>query len=154
MTSASQGGRDLVAITSEAVDVAAVLAHVTDPGSGAVVLFLGTTRDHSEDATGITHLEYEAYEGLVEEVIAAVVAEARHRWPLQRVAAVHRTGIVDLTGVAVAVAVSAAHRAEAFAAARHIIDELKQRAPIWKKEHWDGGGAWVREDLRHRRQKG
>ncbi len=151
MTSASQAGRDLVALTSEPVDVAATLAHVADPAAGAVVLFLGTARDHSEDATGITHLEYEAYEGVVEEVIAAVVAEARDRWPLQRVAAVHRTGIVDLTGVAVAVAVSAAHRAEAFAAARHIIDELKHRAPIWKKEHWEGGGEWVREDLRHSR---
>src|SRR5690606_14490532 len=92
MTSPPQAGRDLVAVTAEPIDVAAVVAHVTDPGAGAVVLFLGTARDHSEDASGITHLEYEAYEGVVDDVIAAVVAEARERWPVERVAAVHRTG--------------------------------------------------------------
>ncbi len=154
MTSQPQSGRDLVAIAADRIDVAAVVGHVTDPSCGAVVLFLGTARDHSQDADGVTHLEYEAYEGVVEGVIATVVAEARQRWPVQKVAAVHRTGIVDLAGVAVAVAVSSVHRAEAFDAARYIIDELKHRAPIWKKEHWVGGAEWVREDLRHRGEGG
>ena len=71
-----------------------------------------------------------------------MVAEAGGRWPINRSAVEHRTGRVDVGGVSVGGAVSSAHRADAFAAARYIIDELKARAPIWKKEHWDGGEQW------------
>ena len=111
------------------------------------MLFLGTVRDHSAGITGVTHLEYEAYGGVVESKIAEVVAEARRKWSIAKVAAVHRTGTLGVGEVSVAVAVSSAHRPEAFEAARFIIDELKHRAPIWKKEHWPGGAEWVREDL-------
>jgi molybdopterin synthase catalytic subunit len=114
-----------------------------------VVLFLGTVRDHAPGRDGVTHLEYEAYEGVVEPKIAEVVAEARDRWPVERAAAIHRTGSLEVGEIAVAVAVSSAHRKEAFAAGGYIIDELKTRAPIWKKEHWPGGAEWVREDHQH-----
>ena len=77
-----------------------------------------------------------------------MVAEARGRWEISRVAAVHRVGWLEVGEISVAVAVGAGHRAEAFAAGRYLIDELKGRAPIWKKEHWPGGCEWVREDLR------
>lgn len=136
---------DLVSVAGEPIDPAMLVTHVADPAAGGVVLFLGTVRDHSPGRDGVTHLEYEAYSGAVEEVIAAILAEARERWPVRRVAAVHRTGDLGVGEVSVGVAVSSPHRADAFAAARYVIDELKQRAPIWKKEHWPGGAEWVRE---------
>ncbi|HHC07623.1 MAG TPA: molybdenum cofactor biosynthesis protein MoaE [Actinobacteria bacterium] len=150
MTSESLAGRrDLVAVRPEPIDPAAVVAAVSDPAAGAVVLFLGTVRDHSPGRPGVTHLEYEAYGEVVEPKIAEIVAEARERWDLLAVAAVHRTGELSVGEASVAVAVSSAHRADAFPAARYVIDELKRRAPIWKKEHWSGGAEWVREDHPH-----
>jgi len=113
-------------------------------------LFLGTVRDHSAGKEGVTHLEYEAYDGVVVAKIAEIVREAHDRWPLDRVAVQHRIGPIAVGESSVAVAVSSGHRAEAFAAARYVIDELKSRVPIWKKEHWPGGAEWVREDLEHR----
>jgi molybdopterin synthase catalytic subunit len=142
----SHDAGDVVAVTAAPIDPAVVLAAVGDHGSGAVVLFLGTVRDHSPGIDGITHLEYEAYGGVVEAKIGDVVAEAREKWSVARIAAVHRTGDLAVGEVSVAVAVSSPHRSEAFEAARYIIDELKHRAPIWKKEHWPGGAEWVRED--------
>lgn len=135
---------DLIVVSADPIDPAALVAHVGTPGAGAVVLFLGTVRDHSGDKHGIVALEYEAYAGVVEESISAVVAEARQRWPLEAVAVAHRTGRLVVGEASVGVAVSAAHRPEAFLAARYLIDELKQRAPIWKKEiAADGSGEWV-----------
>lgn len=143
------GTVDHVALVDEPIDTAAALAGVRHPAAGAVVLFLGTVRDHSEGKDGVTHLEYEAYREHVEPKISEIVGEARGRWPLLGVSAVHRIGRVEVGEDSVAVAVSASHRAEAFAAGRYVIDELKRRVPIWKKEHWAGGAAWVREDLEH-----
>ena len=131
------------------IDPAALLDRVRDPAAGAVVLFLGTVRDHSEGKPGVTHLEYEAYREVVEGKIAAIVARAADKWPLCRVAAVHRVGRLNIGDVSVAVAVSTGHRPEAFDAGRFLIDELKATAPIWKKEHWEGGAEWVREDEEH-----
>jgi molybdopterin synthase catalytic subunit len=141
---------DLVSVTADPIEPEGVLRHVSDPACGAVVLFLGTVRDHSPGIEGVTHLEYEAYGDVVEGKIAEIVAEVRERWPVARVAAIHRTGELAVGEISVAVAASAPHRRDAFAAGRHLIDELKARAPIWKKEHWPGGAEWVREDLRNR----
>lgn len=140
---------DWVEVTARAIAPDALVAAVSGPENGAVVLFLGTVRDHSEGIEGVTHLEYEAYEAVVEDKIAEIVAEARERWPVSRVAAVHRVGSLPVGEISVGVAVGSAHRVEAFEAGRYVIDELKHRAPIWKKEHWPGGAAWVREDLVH-----
>lgn len=143
-------GPDWVEVTSDPIEPAAVQAHVSAPGCGAIVVFLGTVRDHSEGKFGVTHLEYEAYHGVVEPKLSEIVAEARVKWDVGRVAAVHRVGNLDVGEVSVAVGVGSAHRSEAFEAARYLIDELKRRAPIWKKEHWPGGAEWVREDGSHR----
>lgn len=137
---------DWVEVTADVLDVAAASAFAGTPESGAVVVFAGTVRDHAPGKTGVTHLEYEAYEGVVEPKIAEVVADAREQWPLHRVAALHRTGELNVGEISVVVAASSAHRGPAFEGARFIIDELKKRAPIWKKEHWPGGSEWVRED--------
>lgn len=131
-----------VSVGEEPIDVAGIAKEVGRPDSGATVLFLGTVRDHSSAAEGVTHLEYEVYLEQVEPKIEEIIDEAAGRWPLLNVVVEHRSGRVDLGEVSVVVAVSTAHRSDAFPAAQFIIDELKTRAPIWKKEHWPGGSAW------------
>lgn len=133
-----------VRVSAPAIDHGALLDEVSDPASGASVLFLGTVRDHSDGKTGVTHLEYEAYREEVEAKIMEIIDEATERWPLTHVVVEHRVDDVALGEASVAVAVSAGHRGEAFESARYLIDELKERAPIWKKEHWPGGADWVR----------
>lgn len=137
------GQHDRVTISGESLDPAAALDEVGSDHAGAKLLFVGTARDHSDGKTEISHLEYEAYLEQVEAKIAEVVAEARGRWPIIRSVVEHRVGIVKLGEPSVVVAVSSGHREDAFAAGRYIIDELKARAPIWKKEHWPGGAEWV-----------
>lgn len=131
-----------VSVGESPIDAQRMLEEVARVDSGATVLFMGTVRDHSEGKTGVTRLEYEVFAEMVEPKIEEIIAEALLQWPVLSVAVEHRSGDVALGGVSVAVAVSSAHRADAFDAARFIIDELKQRAPIWKKEHWPGGSEW------------
>lgn len=138
------GVRVRVRVLPDPIDYGELMAFVSSPAAGASVLFVGTVRDHSEGKTGVTHLEYEAYAERVEDAIATIVGEAGDRWDVLGVAVDHRTGAVDLMEASVAVAVSSAHRDQAFEAARYIIDELKVRAPIWKKEFWAGGAEWAR----------
>lgn len=126
------------------IDVSALIAEVAREDAGATVAFLGTVRDHSGENTGVTHLDYEVYAEKVEEVIGVIVGEAIERWPVLAVVVEHRSGVVRTGEASVAVTVSSAHRADAFDAARYLIDELKSRAPIWKKEHWPGGSEWSR----------
>lgn len=135
--------RDVVRVSESALDPTALVALVSDPTAGAVVSFLGTVRDHSPGRAGVTHLVYEAYLEMVEAKIAELVVTARSTWPLIRVAVEHRVGRVDVGEASVAVVVSSAHRTDAFAAARFLIDELKAKAPIWKQEHWEGGTEWI-----------
>jgi molybdopterin synthase catalytic subunit len=139
----------MVSVTAEPLDAIGIMEFVADDAAGSTVLFSGTVRDHSPGRQGVTRLEYEAYEGVVTTKIREVVDEALERWAIVKVAAVHRTGVLGLGESAVIVAVSTAHRADGFPACRYIIDELKHRVPIWKKEHWEGGSEWVREDLHH-----
>ena len=136
---------DLVWVSDEPIEPAALFAAVSRSDAGAVAIFLGTVRDHSEGHAGVTHLEYEAYREVVEDKIREIVGEVRDRWEIGSVAAVHRVGSLSVGEVSVGVAVSSAHRPAAFAAAQTLIDELKHRAPIWKKEHWPGGAEWVQE---------
>jgi molybdopterin synthase catalytic subunit len=131
-----------VSVGSVPIDTEALVTEVGRPQAGATVLFVGTVRDHSEGKTGVTHLDYEVYEEMVQPKIAEVVNEAVIKWPVLAVAVEHRSGVVKLGEASVAVAVSSAHRADAFASAEFIIDELKKSAPIWKKEHWPGGAEW------------
>jgi len=133
-----------VSVSEAPIDPASLVAEVSRPDSGASVLFLGTVRDHSEAKTGVTHLEYEVYSEVVEAKIGEIVEEATRRWPVLDVVVEHRSGVVRVGEASVAVVVSSAHRADAFEAARFLIDELKERAPIWKKEFWPGGSEWSR----------
>jgi len=139
----------MVDVTDQPLDAGEIIEFVEAPSAGAVAFFSGTVRDHSTGRDGVTHLEYEVYEGVVTDKIREIVAAAADTWPIIKVAAVHRTGTLLVGESAVMVAVSAAHRADAFPACRFVIDELKRSVPIWKKEHWAGGAEWVREDLHH-----
>lgn len=135
--------RTWVDITSAPLSAAAVGTWAATPDSGAVVTFSGTVRDHASGREGVTSLTYEAYVEAAVSRLAAVVDDTRARWPeVRRVAALHRTGRLDVGDVAVVVAVSAPHRAEAFAAAAHCIDTLKAIVPLWKKETWAEGEEW------------
>ena len=125
-----------VRVTEEPLSVDALARRVTRPAAGAIVTFQGTTRD-------VDQLEYEAYREMAEERITTIVSEAIERHGLEAAAAEHRLGTVALSEASVAVAVSAAHRGEAFAGAREIIDRIKEEAPIWKKEIEGGKERWV-----------
>ncbi|MCS7021609.1 MAG: molybdenum cofactor biosynthesis protein MoaE [Gemmataceae bacterium] len=133
----------MISLTRQAIDYQALTEAVRDPQHGAVVLFLGTVRDRTgEQATA--RLEYEAYAAMAEREMRRVVEAAQQRWPQTRIALIHRLGTLEVGEVSVAVAVSAPHRAEAFAACRYVIDTLKATVPIWKKEIGpDGTGEWV-----------
>lgn len=126
------------------IDVAPLLAAAARPECGAVNLFLGTTRDHHEGRR-VLRLEYEAHEAMALAALHALEREAREKFGLAHVVVVHRLGVVPVAEASVAVVVSTPHRAPAFDASRWIMDELKRRVPIWKKEHFaDGGAEWVK----------
>jgi molybdopterin synthase catalytic subunit len=133
-----------VTVSDDPIDTNALLVEVGRTDSGATVLFLGTVRDHSQGKEGVTHLDYEVYPEMVEPQIAEIVDEAIGKWEVLSVVVEHRSGVVVTGEASVAVAVSSVHREDAFEAARYLIDELKRRAPIWKKEHWPGGAEWSR----------
>ncbi len=135
----------MIFLTRETIDSTALLAAVQDRLCGAVVLFLGTVRELTGDVRTV-HLEYDAYGPMAEKKLGEVASLARDRWPIRRVAIVHRLGKLAVGETAVAVAVSAPHRAEAFAAAAFIMDTVKELVPIWKRENApDGSSEWVHE---------
>jgi molybdopterin synthase catalytic subunit len=138
-----ESGDDWLGLMSAPLPAGAAVDWATRPDCGAVVFFSGNVRDHAEGRTGVTHLDYEAYDTEVGPRLTAIASEMRRRWPqIGRLALVHRSGVVALGESAVIVVVSAPHRDEAFAAARFGIDTLKSSVPIWKREVWDGGESW------------
>jgi molybdopterin synthase catalytic subunit len=118
------------------------VAEVRTDDAGAIATFVGTTRNRSRDRD-VLHLEYEAYEGMAEEVMAGLAEALKSRHALCEVAIHHRVGRVDVGETSVVIAVSAPHRAAALAACREAIDELKVTVPLWKKEVYEGGEEWI-----------
>jgi len=130
-------------LTREPIDAAALLAGVASPHAGAAVLFVGTVRELTGPAV-TEALEYHAYAAMAERVGADIRAEMLALYPVVGYAHVHRLGLLAVGEISVAVAVSSAHRADAFAAARFAIDEIKRRAPVWKRDIPPGGSPnWV-----------
>jgi MoaE-MoaD fusion protein len=129
-------------LTEEPIDLASVVAEVADVRAGAIATFTGTTRIHSRGRP-VIHLEYEAYPGMAEEVMAAIADELRERHDLCAVAITHRVGRVGIGDTSVAIAVSAPHRRAALDACSDAIDALKERVPLWKKEVYEGGEEWI-----------
>ncbi len=132
----------MVRIVFESIDVNEILRSVNDPAGGGTAIFIGTTRDRSE-GKDVLSLEYEAYAPMALRMMEDIAAEAKRRWNLCRTAIVHRIGKVGIGEASVVIAVSAPHRREAFEACRFCIDRLKESVPIWKKEWFADGGAWV-----------
>ncbi len=133
-----------VLITSDPLDPEPLTNHVTTDEDGAVVTFLGVTRNNNAGRQ-VDYLEYEAYRPMADEQITAVIAEMKEKWDIGRVAVAHRTGRVDIGETSMVLAVGAAHRRPAFEAALYFIDRLKEVVPIWKKEHFEGGEVWIGE---------
>ena len=122
--------------------MAGLLSSAHHPGAGAVVLFSGEVRD-SNLGRAVAYLEYEAYVPLASALIAEILATAKQRWSLHTAIARHRVGRVDIGDTAVVVITASAHRGEAYAANKYIIDRIKHEAPIWKCEHYtDGAHQW------------
>ena len=133
---------DHVLLTKAALDAAAIRAPLRNLEAGAVCVFEGTVRRSNRDRE-VLRLVYEAYPPMAESVIRTIAAEARARFDILAVSAGHRTGPLELGETAVVIAVAARHRDQAFAACRYVIDELKARAPIWKKEFYRDGAEWL-----------
>jgi molybdopterin synthase catalytic subunit len=129
-------------VTAAPLDVAAITSKVAAPDCGAVTTFVGVVRDHN-DGRRVLWLEYEAYAPLAEKVFERIGGEAAERWPSVRLTIHHRTGRLGLGEASVMIAAASPHRADAFAACRYAIERVKQIAPIWKREHFEGGDVWV-----------
>lgn len=130
-------------ITADPIDPAALLARVGSEEDGAVVLFLGTVRGHNEGRR-VTGIRYEAYREMAEPMLAEIVNQARRQVDGARIVAVHRVGELVVGDCSVAIAVSTPHRAQAFEAARYVIEEIKKTLPVWKHEAYrDGDRAWL-----------
>jgi adenylyltransferase/sulfurtransferase len=130
-------------LTPTAIDIAPLRAGLVDPANGGYACFEGWVRNHNE-GLAVLRLEYQVYEALALREGERIIAEARERFGVAKILCVHRTGGLQIGDVAVWVAASSAHRDEAFRACRFVIDEVKHRVPIWKKEHYvNGDSGWV-----------
>ena len=136
--------RAFTILTSDPVDVEEIRQRVADPACGASVLMTGQVRNRHQGRP-VDRVTYEAYAPMADQALAGIAREAVGRWPALRFALVHRTGVLPVGEISVVVAVAAPHRAEAFAACRWCIDELKQRLPVWKREEGPGGARWQEE---------
>jgi MoaE-MoaD fusion protein len=129
-------------LTDGPVNLTAVIVEVVDERAGAIATFLGTVRAQSRGREVIA-LEYEAYEDMAEQVMAEIADEVTERYDLCKVAITHRTGRTEVGETSVAIAVSAPHRQDALAACADVIEALKARVPLWKKELYEGGEEWI-----------
>jgi MoaE-MoaD fusion protein len=129
-------------LSDEPLSLDRVVAEVRSDEAGAIATFSGTTRVHSRGRT-VTHLDYEAYEGMAEKVMDEIAEVLLARYELTAIAIHHRIGRVAIGETSVVIAASAPHRQDALAACREAIDELKERVPLWKKEVYEGGEEWV-----------
>jgi molybdopterin synthase catalytic subunit/molybdopterin converting factor small subunit len=130
-------------LTEAAIDVAALERSLDDPERGAVVTFIGRARRRSDDGREVTELEYEVYPEMAGSVLAEIALEAEQQWGVA-VAIVHRHGVVPIGEAAVAIVTAAAHRSEAYDANRFVIEAIKERLPIWKRERFVDGSEWKR----------
>ncbi len=129
-------------IVKQAIDAEAIRRRVEGPGAGAVLTFAGTVRDHHLDRQ-VAGIEYHAYESMATKEMDRVEGAARTKWAGIDIAIVHRIGWLEVGETSVFIAVSAAHREEGFAALRYAIDTLKKSVPMWKKEMYTDGHAWI-----------
>ena len=145
----------LVDIREDPLSIDEAMAHVAKPSAGGVTLFVGVVRN-ANDGHDVTKLEYQAYRSMAKSEMARIATEVEAEFSGATVSALHRIGSLDVADIAVVCAASAPHREEAFRACRALIDRIKSRVPIWKREHGSSGAAWAEwvdarcgEDHRH-----
>lgn len=137
----------MICIQSEAIDVSALVQAIGHENAGAIVLFVGTTRKLTGGRETVS-LEYDCYEAMAISELEKLSQAAIDRWSLTGCGVVHRIGVVAIGEASVALAVSSPHRAASYEASRWIMDQLKQKVPIWKKEQWtDGSTDWVHPEV-------
>jgi molybdopterin synthase catalytic subunit len=129
-------------VTNQPIDLNELVRYVADAEAGAIVPFIGTTRNNNEGRKVIA-LDYDGYPEMAEKELARIGAEAKNQWPICKMAIVHRLGPVQIGEASVIIVVSSAHRDAAFAASRFAIEEIKKTVPIWKKEVFEGGEVWI-----------
>lgn len=133
-------------ITREPIKIEDVYEKVVRREAGAVTLFIGTVRELTHGKKTL-YLEYEAYEAMAVKKMEQIVSEMKKRWPDVEATIIHRIGRLEITDIAVAIAVSSPHRPEAYEANRYAIERIKEIVPIWKKEHWEDGETWIGDQL-------
>ena len=132
----------MIEITARPIGVQPVIDSVIKDKNGAVVTFLGTVRNNSEGKR-VLYLEYDAYPEMAKKKLTEIAGEIDSRWHIKDVSIVHRTGRLEIGEIAVVIAVGSPHRAEAFRACEYVIDRIKEMVPIWKKEVYEDGSAWI-----------
>ena len=132
----------MVAIKQTPIDVDQIIREISTPRSGGIDVFIGVVRNHSQGKR-VRQLEYSAYVPMAEKLMADIEQEIKTKWTIEKVTLVHRIGLLQVGEVAVVTAVSASHRDAAFEACRYAIDRVKTIVPIWKKEYYEEGLAWV-----------
>lgn len=132
----------MVEITRQPIDCEQVLAQVADPAGGGVVVFIGRVRNHA-DGKAVLRMEYEGYAEMARREMAKIEQTVREKWPVLSMTMVHRLGMLEIGEASVVIAVTCAHREQAFAACKFAIDKLKTTVPIWKKEYGPDGASWV-----------
>jgi molybdopterin synthase catalytic subunit len=142
MDALAEPGRHLVDLRDAPVSIDEAIAAVAHPSAGGIAVFAGVVRDTNE-GRAVARLEYKAYESMAKTELARIAREVSDRWPGVRVAALHRTGSLSVGETAVVCAASAVHRGDAFEACRALIEAIKARVPIWKREHGPDGAVWV-----------
>jgi molybdopterin synthase catalytic subunit len=132
----------LIRVTAGELRAEEAIAAVASPAAGAIDLFLGVVRD-TNLGRRVGHLVYEAYPSMAEKVMAEIAAEAKERFGLEECAILHRTGRLEIGETSLLIAISSAHRASAFEGGRWLVDTIKKKVPVWKKEVWEDGEAWI-----------
>lgn len=129
-------------ITGEPIEINDVITKVVRPEAGAVNTFIGTVREFTKGKKTL-YLEYQAYASMAEKKLAEICVEIDKKWGNTETAIAHRVGRLEISDVAVVIAVSTPHRKDAFAASSYAIERIKEMVPIWKKEHWEDGDLWI-----------
>jgi molybdopterin synthase catalytic subunit len=132
----------MIHITTEPLNPQEVTDLVRKDSNGAVITFLGTTRDFSE-GRNVLHLEYEAYQPMAENMLLQIAQEVRDQWGIEDIAIAHRVGKLEIGEISLVVAIASPHRKDAFEASQYAMDRIKTIVPIWKKEVFQGGEAWI-----------
>lgn len=137
---------NLFEIAKDPIDIQSVIDKVVQREAGAITTFIGTVRELTHGKKTL-YLVYEAYESMAVKKLAQIGSEIEERWPGAQTAITHRVGKLDITDIAVVIAVSTPHRADAYEANRYAIERIKEIVPIWKKEHWEDGQEWIGNQL-------